>query len=157
MEDATGFNQIIERTSREERLEWGTYFTGRIKDKTLVIDMIADSKKAETSGFILKRSATSIQRGRRPDEAQGKPGGTLHYHPPSLFYNGADNFSINLADRAAVQFNVHLLSFNVRGHGPIIVGYNSFFDFIPTRTDPHVLVRASFKETLSYLDALRTY
>lgn len=148
IDDSTGLEALLERTSKREKLEWGTAFRVSENKGDAVIDYILPSEEAERNGIIKKRNRRSIIPNYNVIKDMGF-NGFHHYHP----IHNALSYQVSKQDRNARYINwISLITFNVSGN-PEIIGFNTRYSYLPeSRSAPKSkLVRVLHEDIIKYL------
>ncbi len=148
IDDKTGLEALLERTSKREKLEWGTAFKVSENKGDAVIDYILPSEEAERNGIIKKRNRHSLSPNYNAIKDMGF-NGFHHYHPN----HNALSYQVSKQDRNARYTNwISLITFNVSGN-PEIIGFNTRYSYLPeSRSAPKSkLVRVLHEDIIKYL------
>lgn len=148
IDDSTGLEALLERTSKREKLEWGTAFKVSENKGDAVIDYILQPEEAERNGIIKKRNRHTVLPDYNIIKDKGF-NGFHHYHPS----NNALSYQVSKQDRNARYTNwISLITFNVSGN-PEVIGFNTRYSYLPeSRSAPKSrLVKVSHEGILKYL------
>lgn len=151
--DSRGLESLLEKTSEEGTLEWGTLVRARDYNGITVIDEILDPEGAIKTGLVYDMAPTTLKIDLPRAEAQGYKG-YHHFHPSPPCITGAIHFHINPNDKNYSPLGwINFLSFNLRPDGPITIAYNRLGLYIPKDPANRELVRATPEQVLEFLAA----
>jgi len=144
-EDVEGLEKLLKETNEKRKKEWGTFSRYSQNDSTAVVHEVLESKKSEERDYVVwtKRTAILLDRAKANQDGFNS---AHHYHP----FGNAMNFSINSRDKVNTKGEVNFLTFMFKGE-PEIIGYNLQHVYLPEDRSKHRLVRASFKDIMTYL------
>lgn len=151
IDDKQGLEKLLDRTSMQEKKEWGTFLKAYDDKDMAIIHHILSPEDAETSGLIVKQEKYGLHV--EWDIAKhGEYNGGHHYHPSKNSWTNARNYTINLNDRIVAPNNwLNLLTFNMPS-GPEIIGFNRQYTYIPKeKSNKAELVKATPKQIREYL------
>lgn len=150
IDDQRGLDFLLERTSRGERQEWGTFLRAYDDKGKAIIDEILDISVGKQGGLIGEGTTTGVKLECTRANREGYRG-CHHYHtgwwPRWL---GAMNFSVGSLDKYKPEGWINLLTFNLP-EGPEIIGFNRQHIYIPTKHSKRELVKATPQQIMEYL------
>ncbi|MBM3199906.1 hypothetical protein FJZ53_03125 [Candidatus Woesearchaeota archaeon] len=151
IDDKPGLEKILDRTSMQEKKEWGTFLKAHDDKNRAVIHHIVSPDDAETSGLVVKQEEHRLYVDWDIAENNGCNGGH-HYHPSKNSWINAMDYTINLNDRTVAPNNwLNILTFNMPS-GPEIIGFNRQYTYIPKeKSNKAELVKATPKQIIKYL------
>ncbi len=156
-DDEEGLDFLLEETAAYKSEEWGTLLKAHDDKGRAIIYDILDPAVCKQRGFIGEGTTNSLPI--TISAAENEYNGCHHYHPrfvPDWIGAGAMNwieamnFTISSVDKSQTENWINLLTFNLP-QGPEIVGFNRQYTYIPADTSKRVLVKATPKQIMEYL------
>ncbi|MBS3107462.1 hypothetical protein J4468_00965 [Candidatus Woesearchaeota archaeon] len=146
--DLFGLEGILQKTAEKSKIEWGTLLQEQSFKHYVQINNILDIGTGKKLGLIGEGFRSTV----KLFPCRGKYQGICHFHPEDIaLFLGAANFAVSARDRLVFKKDsINLLSFNMT-YGPEIIAYNRQFTYIPANKDKTLLMKAGFREVITYL------
>lgn len=157
IEDRTGLEALLEKTSTGCKAQFGTLVRAYEDDGIAIVNEILNVDDAMSMGLSgAKKGNELLSEILEYLNAQGTShysyNGFVRYYPDFITsWYGARNFHVHPINRSMPPNWINFLTFNMP-KGPEIIGFNKRYTYIPTDRSKNELACASNEDILSYLE-----
>ncbi len=153
IDDTKGLEELLYLTAASCEKEWATFLRTELDESTVRINSILSPYDSSIStlvpytdkgGCTLNLDQAHIQ----------KYTGYVHFHTDDFEFP-ACSYAISTIDRFKPNNWINLLTFNLPGIGPELVGFNQMYTYLPVDDSKQVLICSSFLDIWRYLNKLK--